>query len=111
MRRKYLGERAREDETGGTKSQQPLFNKIKYIIGSSRKARGLSNAVDSGEKSKKRGSQKEEKEPFDLNNEPPSPSPSDSSNDTFKYNDSSEEGEDNLGNKHLGVSNTNKIKF
>ena len=40
---------------------------------------------------------------FDLNDELPSPSPSDSSNDTSKHDYSSEEGEDNLENKRLGV--------
>jgi hypothetical protein len=104
MKRKYLGERAHEDEIGGTKSQWPLFNKIKNIIGSSPKVIGLSNAIDSGEKSKRRGSQKKEKRSFDLNDEPLSPSPSDSSNDTSKHDDSSEEGKDDLGNKRLGVS-------
>ena len=58
MRRKYLGERAREDGIGGTKSQWPLFNKINDIIGSSPKIIGLSNAVDIGEKSRTKGSQK-----------------------------------------------------
>ena len=42
MRRKYLGERACEDEIGGTKSQWFLFCKICDIIGSSSKVIGLS---------------------------------------------------------------------
>ena len=62
MKRKYLGERAHENETRGIKSQWPFFYKINEIIGSSPKVIGLSNAVDSGEKSKIKDSQKKEKD-------------------------------------------------
>jgi hypothetical protein len=54
MRRKYLGERACEGETRGTNFQWPLFNKINDFIGSSPKVTGLSNAIDSGGKKKKK---------------------------------------------------------
>jgi hypothetical protein len=51
MRRKYLRERAHEDETRGTKIKWPFFNKNNdIIIGSFSKVIGLSNAIDSGEK-------------------------------------------------------------
>jgi hypothetical protein len=58
------------------------------------------------EKKKKRFTKKEG--PFDLNDEPPSPLLSDSSNDTSKHDDSSEEGEDHLEKKQLGVSGLKK---
>ena len=49
-----------------------------------------------------------------MNDEPPNLSTSVLSNDTSKHDDSSEEREDNLRNKQLGVStkniNNNKIK-
>jgi hypothetical protein len=50
MKKKYLEERAHEDETGRTKSKRSFFNKINDIIDSSPKVIGLSNAIDSGEK-------------------------------------------------------------
>jgi hypothetical protein len=83
MKRKYLGERADEDETRGTKSKWLLFNKITYIIGSSPKVIGLFNVIDSGEKKKKLKDHKKKKEKrlLNLNDESSSPSPSDSSHD------------------------------
>jgi hypothetical protein len=52
--------------------------------------------------------------PLNLHDEPPSPSPSDSSNDNFKHDDSNEEGEDDMGNNRPSVFSkdihNNKIK-
>ena len=111
MRKKYLEERACENETGGIKSQWPLFNEINEIIGSSPKVIGLSNVVDSRENLKTKGSQKKGKGPLDLNDEPSNPLPSDSSNDTSKHDDSSEKGKDDLEIKWFGVSSKKKINF
>jgi hypothetical protein len=97
-----LEKRVHEDEPRGTISKWPLFNKINDIISSFSKVTGISNAIDSGEKLKTKRSQEKEKGPLNLNDELPSPSPSDSSHDTSKYDDSIVEREDDLGSKWLG---------